>query len=187
MAAPDFVPTDPTDSVRSYSSPPRRPMSWFAVRPGELGGRQPVGEQFGVPGPDQGYALALATRFAGRVLLAEGESEADALAGATAIAMKRSALFGRAPIIHDLTVGLTVWGFLNPSAPSELVEVRRGWFEEVHLSVHYTELRRIADAVGESVLRSTPEQVTRAHLEDWRRCLDLSGEPSAMSSDADVG
>jgi hypothetical protein len=175
MAAPDFIPTDPSQSVRSYSSPPWRPRSWFADRPGEIGGQQPVGEQLGSPGPDQGYALSLAARFGGRLELAEGENEADALTGATAVAMKRSALFGRGPIIHDLTVGLTVWGFLNPAAPADLVEVRREWFEEVHLSIHYTELRRIVDAVAEPVLRGTPEQVTRSHLADWRSCLDLSG------------
>jgi hypothetical protein len=174
MAAPDFVPTDPQPQVRSYSSPPWRPRSWFAERPGELGGRQPHGERLGVPGPDQGYAMSLAARYAGRLQLTEGESEADALAGATAVAMKRSAIFGRAPILHDLTVGLTVWGFLNPSPPGELVEVRASWFEEVHLSIHYTALRRIADAVPESVLRRSTEQVTRDHLAEWRSCLDLS-------------
>jgi hypothetical protein len=173
MAAPEFVPTDPQQQVRSYASPPWRPTSWFADRPGELDGRQPVGEQLGVPGPDQGYALSLAARFEGRLFLSEGEHEADALTGATAVATKRAALFGRAPIIHDITVGLTVWGFLNPAPPEQLVAARRQLFEEVHLSMHYTQLRQIADAVPESALQRPHQMVTRLHLTDWRECLDL--------------
>lgn len=173
MAAPEYVPTAPDQHVRSYSSPPPREGSWLADRPGELQGPQPVGDQFGSPGPDQGYALTLATRFSGRLHLHDGEHEADALAGAGAVAMKRSALFGRAPVIHDLTVGLTVWGFLDDQAPAELVELRREWFEEVHLSIHYVELRRIADAVPDGVLRLPHAALIERHRRDWRACLDL--------------
>jgi hypothetical protein len=176
MAAPEFVPTQPTRRVRSYSSPPRRAGSWIADRPGELGGRQPAGEQLGTPGPDQGYALTLAERFAGRLSLTEGEHQADALAGAATIAMKRSALFGRAPVIHDLTAALTIWGFLDPSAPAELVELRREWFEEVHLAMHYTARQRIADAAPDEVLRLPHQKIADRHRVDWRACLDLDAE-----------
>jgi hypothetical protein len=161
MAAPEHVPTKPTTLVRSYGSPPRRPTPWVADRPGEIRGRQPEGEQLGTPGPDQGYALALARRFAGGLHLTAGESEADALAAAAAIAMKRSGLFGRAPIVHDVRIGLTVWGLLDAAADPELVELRRGWFEEVHHVHHYTELRR------------THTDVAALHAADWRACLDL--------------
>ena len=113
MAAPKFVPTDPTDLVRSYQSPPRREGSWMADRPGELGGRQPEGERLGTPGPDQGYALKLAESFRGKLTLRTGESESDAIAGGSAIAMKRSGLFGRAPVGHDLRVRLGICGFLD--------------------------------------------------------------------------
>lgn len=173
MAAPEFVPTDPQQLVRSYSSPPWRPDPWFADRPAELDGRQPYGDRLGVPGPDQGYALTLAKRFEGRLHLREHENEADALAGASSIGMKRSGLFGRAPIIHDLTVGLTIWGFLDPAAPAELVEIRREWFEEIHLSVHYPERRRIADAAPASVLQRPHDAIARMYAADWRSCLDL--------------
>jgi hypothetical protein len=173
MAAPEFVPTTPRQQVRSYSSPPRRAGSWLADRPGELAGRQPAGEQLGAPGPDQGYALTLAERFVGTLTLTAGEHEADALAGASGIAMKRSALFGRAPVIHDLTVALTIWGFLDPAPSPELVELRRTLFEEVHLSMHYTALQRIVDAAPDPVLRLTHQQVIDRHRADWRACLDL--------------
>ena len=173
MAAPEHVPTRTLQQVRSYSSPPRRAGSWTADRPGELRGRQPVGEQLGTPGPDQGYALTLAERFSGRLTLSEGEHEADALAGAAGIAMKRSALFGRAPVIHDMTVALTIWGYLDATAAPELIELRREWFEEVHLPMHYTALQRIVDAAPEPVLRLTHQRVIERYRDDWRACLDL--------------
>lgn len=145
----------------------------MADRPGELDGSQPIADQLGVPGPDQGYALTLTARFAGRLTLHEGEHEADALAGGAAIAMKRSGLFGRAPVIHDVTVGLTVWGFLDPDPPADLVAVRREWFEEIHLPIHYSERRRVVDAVPVAVLRLPHTAILERHRIDWRSCLDL--------------
>lgn len=176
MSAPQYVPTEPDQLVRSYSSPPWRPDPWFADRPGELTGRQPFGEQLGVPGPDQGYALLLAARYKGRLSLTEGEDEADAIAGAVAVATKRAALFGRAPILHDVTVGLAVWGFLDPSPPAPLVALRREWFEEVSHPHHYPSLRRIADAVPEDVLRRPHDAIVQRHQVNWRSCLDVPHE-----------
>jgi hypothetical protein len=144
----------------------------MADRPGELRGPQPLGEQLGAPGPDQGYAIRLAKRFSDRLVLTDGEHAADALAGGAAVAMKRSSLFGRAPVVHDVTAALTVWGFLS-EAPAELVRIRREWFEEVHLPVHYVELRRIVDAVPASVLRLPHDEIARRHALDWRSCLEL--------------
>jgi len=176
MAAPEFVPTKPLAEVRSYTSPPPRAGSWMADRPGEIVGLQPVGDQLGTPGPDQGYALTLAKHVEDRVHLAVGEHLADAMAGCAAIAMKRSGLFGRAPVVHDLTVALTVWGFLEVVADPQLVAVRRPLFEEVHLYVHYSELRRIVDAVPESVLLQSHGVTEAQHRADWRSCLDLSAD-----------
>lgn len=174
MAAPEFVPTAPLERVRSYDSPPWRGAPWFADRPGEIEGLQPTGDQLGVPGPDQGYALRLANRYRGRLHLHEGESEADALTGATAVAMKRSALLGRAPVIHDITAALTVWGFLDPNPAPELVEIRRELFAEVHHSVHYTERRRIVDSVPDEVLRRPHGAIAQRYRAGWRSCLDLA-------------
>lgn len=176
MAAPEFVPTRPAQRVRSYSSPPPRGGGWRADRPAELRGLQPAGEQLGTPGPDQGYALTLAERFSGKLFLADGEHEADALAAGSAIAMKRSGLFGRAPVIHDLRVGLVIWGLLDSSAPEDLIEVRREWFEEVHLSIHYGQLQRIVDAAPAPVLRLPHSAIEQRYTADWRSCLDLTAE-----------
>ncbi len=95
----------------------------MADRPAEIAGRQPLGPRLGDPGPDQGFALKLARQVQGRLVLTPNESEDDALAGCVAIAMRRSALFGRAPAIHDITVALTLWGYLG-EAPSDLVSIR---------------------------------------------------------------
>ena len=154
MAAPEYVPTAVNQRVRTYSSPPRRKGSWMADRPGEITGPQPEGDQLGTPGPDQGYALTVAQQYKGRLHLTEGEHEVDALVGAAAIGMKRSGLFGRAPLMDDVTAGLTLWGFLDESPAPELVEHRRERFEEIHMPAHYSELRAIVDAVPESVLVS---------------------------------
>jgi hypothetical protein len=90
--------------------------------------------------------------------------------------MKRSSLFGRAPVVHDLTVAFTVWGYLDADAAPDLVAVRRRWFEGVgHPAHHYVALRQVVDAVPEATLRMTPAQVTEAHRADWRTLLALPG------------
>ncbi len=172
MAAPEFVPLDPTVELRSYGSPPRRPDPWVKYRPAELRGRQPLAPGLGVTGPDPGYALTMAARFKGKLHLAAGEKEADALVGAAAIAMKRAALAGRAPILADVRVGLTIWGFLDPNPPAELLELRRELFEEVHNPADYPRLRALADLAPEYVLANDPDTIYRAHNIDWRRCVD---------------
>jgi hypothetical protein len=171
VAAPEHVPVDRTRLLRTYESPPRRAGSWVAGRPGEVtGAPQPKGEQLGYQGPDQGYVLTLARHFHGKLTLTPGEHERDALAGATAVALKRASLFGRAPVIHDLTIALTLWGFLG-EAPADLARLRRKLFEEVAHPHHYSEQRRIADLVPEATLRQTPQQVTEAYRADWRSLL----------------
>ena len=87
-----------------------------AERPGDLMGAQPRGPQLGSPGPDQGYLSRWSARFDGKLQLAEGEHERDALVGAAQVALKRASIFGRAPVLHDLTVALTIWGFLDERA-----------------------------------------------------------------------
>ena len=172
MAAPEHVPVDRTKPVRGYESPPRRPESWLPDRPGELvEAGQPRGEQLGHQGPDQGYALRLARHLEGTLVLMRGEHERDALAGAVAVGLKRASLFGRAPVIHDLRVALTVWGFLDESPDPELVELRRHMFEEVSHPHHYGALRAIVDAVPASTLQLTPGFATQRYQADWRALL----------------
>lgn len=176
MAAPEFVPVDRTRLLRSYESPPRRPDPWLAERPGELPDGQPSGPLLGYQGPDQGFVLKLARQFAGKLSLTSGEHERDALAGACAVALRRASVFGRAPVVHDLTIALTVWGFLG-DAPPDLVAFRKPLFEEVAHPHHYTEQRRLVDLVAEDTLRMSPQQVAQAHRADWRSLLvDVTGE-----------
>ena len=178
MAAPEFVPTKPTDRPRAYASPPRRDDDWVPARPGELvtsGGQPDVDAgRMGAPGPDQGYVLKLVPLLRDELHLTDGEHRKDVEAGGVAIALKRASLFGRAPVIHDLRVAYTVWGYLDASAPAELVAERSRRFAEVHHTAHhYPELRAVADAVPEATLRMTPAEVASAHAADWRSLLAL--------------
>ncbi len=158
MAAPDYVPKPTDEKPRVYESPPRRLGSWRTDRPGEIDGLQPSGTQLGTPGPDQGYALKLARQFDGRLVLTAGESAEDAVAGCIAIALRRASLFGRSPMIHDLTLAFTLWGYLG-EAPTELTSVRRERFAAVASTHHYEERRALVDAVPDDILRMTPVEV----------------------------
>jgi hypothetical protein len=172
VAAPEYVPIDLTADPRVYASPPRRPSPWEADRPGEIGGRgQPDGPMLGSQGPDLGYALKLAGGMADQVVLAEGEHLADVIAGCTAVAMKRASLFGRAPLIHDLTAAFSVWGFLD-EAPDDLVELRGPLFAEIAHGHHWVERRHIADMVPAEVLRR-PHTELKAEA-DWKRLLQVA-------------
>lgn len=169
MAAPQFVPTDPTERPRAYQGPSTVPSRWTGNRPADIPGRQPSGAHLGSPGPDQGYALLLAERLRPRVSVSAGESVDDALSGCLGIALRRAALYGRAPVIHDLTIALTVWGYLDAAPPADLLEVRRHAFAGLsHLAHHYAEARSLVDQVPEATLRMTPDQVGRAYPAQWR-------------------
>jgi hypothetical protein len=168
MAAPQFVPTSPVDVTRSYRSPDHVPDAWKADRPGDLAGRQPQGRGLGFQGPDQGYGLTLANRFRDKLHLAPGESADDAVQGALAIALRRASLFGRAPVVHDLTIAFTVWGFLDAEPPVDLVVRRRAAFAGAgNPSHHYLEVRALASSVPEATLRMTPAQVAAAYPATW--------------------
>lgn len=174
MAAPNYVPISPVSDVRTYDSSPRRPESWTKDRPSEVANRQPIADALGVTGPDPGYALTMVERYRGKLLLQPSgdAAEADVLRGAAEIAMKRAAMAGRAPILADVTVALTVWGFLDASPAPELVALRRDMFEAVHHTpADYFRLRALPDAVPASVLAMTPAAITRQHATDWRSCL----------------
>jgi hypothetical protein len=184
MSAPEYVPTKPAVPVRSYESPPRRPEPWTADRPGELVGDhpdngrdgwegQPRGEQLGSPGPDPGYAYKLLRGFRSKVHLVDGETWKDASTGAASVALKRSSLFGRAPVNHDLTVGFGVWGFLDVDAPADLLELRRSAFAGISHPADYSRLRSVVDAVPEGTLRLPHAEVLRRYAADWRSLLQM--------------
>ncbi len=159
MAQPEFVPVPEIDEVRPAEQVPP-PTRWMATRAGEVvGTAQPEGDGFGSQGPDQGYALFLAKRFADKLELVAGEHTADVVAGCVAVAMKRASVFGRAPVVYDLEVAFTVWGYLG-GAPTAVVQKRVALFAEAQH--HYWKRRAIADAVPESSLRMTPVMVSSA-------------------------
>lgn len=167
VAAPDFVPTDPTQRVRAYTSPPRRADAWVADRPGDLEGGQPSGDRLGSIGPDQGYAFRLVRQLEDQLHLGRVGRD-DAVAGCVAVAMKRAALFGRAPVIYDLTAAFTLFGFLDDDPPPELVELREALFAEIRSSHHYAERRDLVDLVPADVLQQSPGAIGAAYRSDWR-------------------
>lgn len=176
MAAPQFVPVDPTHHPRDYESPPWRDDEWYLDRPGDLDDGQPDIDagRMGAPGPDQGYVFKLLPVLRDDIHLAANEKLAAVERGIVAVALKRASLFGRAPVIHDVRVAYTVWGFLDAQAPKELVDERRRRFEGVHhTAAHYPELRALADAVPARTLRGTPAGIERAYRADWRSQLSL--------------
>ncbi len=175
MAAPKFTPVPPTEQARSYRSPDYVPDSWRPNRPADLEWRQPLGPRLGYPGPDQGYGLKLAARVRPEVRVQEGESVDDALAGATAIGNRRAALFGRAPVIHDVRIGLAIWGFLDDDPPADLVAERRRRFAGISDSAHHSaEIRDLVDLVPDSTLRLAPEQVRARAPQQWRELTGLA-------------
>ena len=169
MPQPDYVPITSADRVRPIERLPV-PDGWVADRPSETW-RQgpPTGDRFGNVGPDQGYGLKLARRFKERLDLSPGEHAEDAVTGCLGVGLKRASVFGRAPVIYDMELAFTLWGFLG-GAPAELVEFRKPLFQEV--SHHYWDQRAIADLVPEATLRLTPVDVAQ-RLNDWRSLLVL--------------
>lgn len=168
MAAPEYVPAAPT-TAKHYSSPPQRPGGWSASRPGETFGTAPIsGGRLGAQGPDQGFALTLTKVFNGKLELAEGEHLADVNAGCVGVATKRASQFHRAPVVHDLRIAYTLFGFFDESADPDLIDFRRDLFAEVHYSFHYFERRAIADLVSDETLAQTPDQVATRYRANWR-------------------
>jgi hypothetical protein len=174
MAAPQFVPTPVAKRIKAYESNEHVPETWRSERPGELSGRQPSGTRLGYQGPDQGYALTLVRRFEDRIVVMRGETKADAMRGCLNIALRRASLFGRAPVVHDLTSAFTMWGFFDTNPPEELSRLRAAKFEGVaNASHHYDEGRAIADAIPEATLRLSHSEVAVAYPASWKTLLGV--------------
>ncbi len=172
MAAPKSAPAGVRES-QYYHSPDVVPDAWSPVRPGVVDGLQPTGARMGAQGPDQGFALTIASRLSPKIKLQANERLDDAIRGCLGIALRRASLFSRAPVIHDVNLAFTIWGYFDEYPPAELV-IRRGeLFEGVgNVNHHYAEGRRIADIVPESTLRLSPEQAKTMFATRWR---DLTG------------
>jgi hypothetical protein len=167
MAQPDYVPLSTVDKVRAPERLPV-PRPWRPERPAEIKGNvHPTGRHLGTPGPDQGYALRLARRFEHRLKLGPAEQAEDATAGCLAVALKRAALHGRAPVVYDLELSFVLWGFLDEE-PADLVAFRTPMFQAV--AHDYSRRRDIVDRVPEETLRLSPTQVVQ-RLESWRELV----------------
>ena len=119
--------------------------------------------------PTRGSRSTIADRLAPRLRLQGRERLDDAIRGCLGIALRRASLFSRAPVVHDLTIAFTIWGFFDEQPPDDLIARRPQLFEGVgNVNHHYAEGRVIADLVPESTLRMTPEQVAAGYPERWR-------------------
>lgn len=168
MSAPKHAPSQVLEPVRTYASPEFVPGSWNPGRPGDIEGFQPEGERLGYQGPDQGFALTIASRLRDRLHTGAGVAVDDAIRGAVNIGLRRASLFGRAPVVHDLVIAFTMWGFLDATPPADLVDRRARLFAGVGNVHHYAEGRLIADIVPEATLRMTPDQVADLYPSSWR-------------------
>ena len=57
--------------------------------------------------------MTIAKRLAPKVRLQGRERLDDAVRGCVGIALRRASLFSRAPVVHDVTLAFTIWGFFD--------------------------------------------------------------------------
>ncbi|MFA5884846.1 MAG: hypothetical protein WDA60_13410 [Acidimicrobiia bacterium] len=123
--------------------PPAR--DWRADRPGDLvDGVQPVGDLFGSPGPNVGFALRLVHRASADFVLEPHEHREDAEAAVAAVAMKRASSYGRAPIAADVDRAVALLGYRG-DADADFVAWRVGAVAGAHHE--YGATRAVADAI----------------------------------------
>jgi hypothetical protein len=174
MAAPKFSPVAPGARTTYYRSPEHVPAAWMPDRPGVVDGFQPVAPGLGAQGPDQGFALRIAAQLRPKLKLQTGEHADDAIRGCLGVALRRASMFSRAPVVHDLDIAFTIFGFFDDEPPQELLALRDEMFEGLrHVGHHYSEARAIADLPPESTLRSTVDQVKQRYPAEWRELLGL--------------
>ena len=184
MPTDPFVATDLDDRPRQQQNLPSGiayPPSggWLGGRPGELGPGQPTGPLLGSPGPDVGFGYTLASRSRDRLRLGPHEHAVDAVAVVAEIAMKRSSLFGRAPVIADIDVAVSLLGY-DGNADAAFVELRESL---VHGADHEYPVRRsLVDTVPEPLLRLRAAELG-PRVADWRatvraRVLAAAGGPA---------
>ena len=186
MPTDPFVPPDPGDRPRQQQNlppgtalPPAR--HWRAERPGDLGSAQPRGSLLGTPGPNVGYAYTLAERAAERLQLGSHETVHDVVPVLAEIAGKRAALFGRAPVIHDVDAAVKLLGY-DGSADPDFAEIRALIVQEA--GHDYLRRRAIVDTVPEQLLRLPPSDLGPT-ISEWRRATrarlypELGRQPTA--------
>jgi hypothetical protein len=146
-----------------------------ANRPGDLPAGWPSGKLLGSPGPNVGYALTLANRARDRFVLAPHEHPDDAIAVVAEIAMRRAALFGRAPVMPDVEFGMRIMGY-GGDAAVDFVEWRVRAVQGTHHD--YSERRALVDAIPVDVLHLVPAALP-GHLQEARDALQ-AGVPAPL-------
>jgi hypothetical protein len=180
------MPTDPFVPERLEDEPRQEPnlppgvkmpaaRQWVANRPGDLPAGQPMGKLLGSPGPNVGYALTLANRVRDQLTLAPHEHRDDAIAVVADIAMRRAALFGRAPVMPDVDFAIQILAYRGDADPDFVTWRVRA----VHGTHHdYYERRSLVDAISVDVLRLVPSALP-AQLDEARAAL-RSGVPAPL-------
>jgi hypothetical protein len=167
-----FVPADPADRPRQQQNlppgaalPPAR--RWEAARPGDHVAPVPEGPLFGTPGPNVGYAYTLAEHAEDRIRLAPHEELADVIPVVAEVAGRRAALFGRAPVIHDVDDAIQLFGW-DGSADADFTRARTLLVQDA--GHDYYRRREIVDSVPEELFRRPRGELGNAVYE-WRRSL----------------
>jgi hypothetical protein len=193
------VPTDPFVTARLDGAPRQQQnfapgvhmpaaQGWRADRPGD--GGHADGPLAGTPGPNVGFALALARRARDRFRLEPGEQADDAVAVVAELAMKRGASLGRAPSKLDVDFAIELLGYAG-AAPEE---VRRWRPRLVRGAAHdYVVRRAITDTVSASLLclplSELPEQLAAVRVAMERGRIaghdDRAGAATAEAAPAD--
>lgn len=172
------MPTDPFVPERLEDEPRQEPnlppgvkmppaRSWVANRPGDIPAGWPSGKLLGSPGPNVGYALTLANRARDRFVLARHEHPDDAIAVVAEIAMRRAALFGRAPVMPDIEVGMQILGYLGDADPEFVAWRTRAVTGVQH---DYYQRRELVDAIPVDTLRLVPSALPD-HVQEARDAL----------------
>jgi hypothetical protein len=171
MPTDPFVPSDPNARPRQQQNlPPGVALPpaarWSADRPGDLGPGQPDGKFLGSPGPNVGFAYTLAQRAQDRLRLAPTEHASDAIAVIAEIAGKRAALFGRAPVIGDVDLAMSLLGY-DGTADENFMTLRATLVRDADHD--YARRRSLVDTVPGDFLRTKS-----ADIDSWRRALQAT-------------
>jgi hypothetical protein len=164
-----YIPPDPAARPRQQQNlPPGLALppasGWEAERPGDLGPGQPQGDLLGTPGPNVGFAYTLVEQAKDRFHLGEHEDIHDVGPVIAELAGRRAALFGRAPVMRDITHAAMILGY-EGNASAEWITARTLLVQEAGHS--YPKRRAIVDSVPEHALRSGPDTV-QSDGEAWR-------------------
>ena len=111
------------------------------LKPGSLGKEASTYSYRGHPGPDQGYALKLVhDMFSSEIVLKDGESKEDVVAGLAAIATARASLLGRAPMKADISHAAGIFDYDQQVPTTQVLEKRKEAFSS---AAHDYKVRRL--------------------------------------------